>query len=248
MRCWGLNTFGQLGDGTTTGSLTPVLVTGVSDAIDVVVGNESVTQLFPFSTTEYSHSCALLASGGVRCWGRNNGGQLGGAGGGATKVDVTGITTATAIAAGARSTCAVLADGTAQCWGNNADGQLGRGFGRWLLLRAAAVSGLAGATGVAVSAQHACAVLGDGTVRCWGLGTTGQLGDGSFSLDNNATRSSVPVTVSGLTGAMAVAVGNGHSCSLRGDGSTECWGDNTQGRLGVGLPYARVPSPVTGLP
>lgn len=248
VRCWGRNTYGQLGDGTTTSSTTPVLATDVSGAVDVAVGHESVTSVFPVSTTEYSHSCALLSSGGVRCWGRNNAGQLGGTGGGAVKVDVTGITTATAIAAGARSTCAALADGTAQCWGNNADGQLGRGTVGGFSSTPAAVTGLSGAVGVAVSGQHACAVLADGTVRCWGFNTVGQLGDGNFSLDNNPTRSSVPVATTDLIGVAAVAAANGHSCALLGDGALRCWGDNTLGRLGVGLPFARVPSSVTGLP
>ena len=116
VRCWGRNTEGQLGDGTTAGSLTPVQVVGITGAVAVSGG--------------YEHTCALLGDGTVRCWGRNAEGQLGDGTrtGSSTPVRVVGITGAVAVTGGWwHHTCALLRDGTAQCWGQNDFGQLGNG-------------------------------------------------------------------------------------------------------------------------
>jgi alpha-tubulin suppressor-like RCC1 family protein len=113
--CWGYNGYGQLGDGTTTDSMTPVTVSGITDATDVAGGD--------------IHNCALVADQTIRCWGYNGYGQLGNGTGAdsATPVSVIGITNAVAISGGWRHTCAVLDDGTVRCWGYNGYGQLGDG-------------------------------------------------------------------------------------------------------------------------
>ena len=115
VRCWGANTSGQLGDGTTSERHTPVTVSGLAGAIAISAGG--------------GHSCALLHDGTVRCWGRNADGQLGDG----TRTDrhtpvtVSGLTDVTALAAGSDHSCAVLANGTMRCWGFNGYGQLGDG-------------------------------------------------------------------------------------------------------------------------
>jgi hypothetical protein len=97
---------------------------------------------------------------------------------------------------------------------------------------------------VAVSAcsYFACAPLSDGTVRCWGWNTSGQLGDGT-NRDSN-----VPVVVSSLTGATAISSGAGHVCALLTDGTAHCWGSNEGGQLGDGTTTNRIaPVIVSGL-
>jgi len=142
----------------------------------------------------------------------------------------SGARTPAGVSAGAFFTCVRLSDGTAQCTGRNQFGQLGNGDGTFTSSSVpVAVSGLTTATRVVAGAEHACALLGDSTVRCWGAGDSGQRGDGTF---NNS--STVPVAVSGLTGAVSVVTGGYHTCALLGDGTMWCWGRNADGQLGDG--------------
>ena len=143
VRCWGANSFGQLGDGTRVDSAMPVTVAGIANATTIACG--------------WDHTCVVLEGGLIQCWGGNGGshdsprGALGTASGtqdckwlvnnapppyptisaetpcAATPVQVSDITNATAVAAGDYATCALLTDGSVKCWGFNLDGQLGNG-------------------------------------------------------------------------------------------------------------------------
>jgi len=116
VRCWGENEFGQLGNGTTATSTTPVQVVGITGAVDVSLG--------------WRHSCALLGNGTVQCWGQGQFGQLGNGSttNRTTPVQVSGITGAVGLTAGWwHHSCALLGAGTAQCWGANDWGQLSNG-------------------------------------------------------------------------------------------------------------------------
>src|SRR2546428_8523193 len=114
-RCWGSNSAGQLGDGTTTYSATPVAVVGIAGAAAVTSGG--------------SHTCARLPDGTVECWGLNDVGQLGNGSTttSTTPVTVSGIRTATAVSPGVFHTCPCLQDGTRRCWGDKRSGQIGAG-------------------------------------------------------------------------------------------------------------------------
>ncbi|MCX6393676.1 MAG: hypothetical protein NTY57_02300 [Solirubrobacterales bacterium] len=115
VKCWGDNQRGQLGDGSTTRSSTPVSVTGITTATQVTAGG--------------GHSCAVLTGGTIKCWGNNAIGELGDGSTtrSSTPVSVTGITTATQVTAGDGHSCALLSGGTVKCWGSNNGGQLGDG-------------------------------------------------------------------------------------------------------------------------
>jgi alpha-tubulin suppressor-like RCC1 family protein len=179
LKCWGRNGDAQLGNGTYTDSSTPVPVSGITTAAVVSGGG--------------AHTCAVLSDGTVQCWGDNRYGQLGDGTtlGRTAPVPVGGITGAVAVSAGWDHTCALLGDSSVQCWGENASGQLGDGTTtrRTTPVPVSAVTGA-----VAVTAgwwHHSCALLGDGTVKCWGANEWGQLGNGT------TTDSRSPVTMSG---------------------------------------------------
>jgi len=186
------------------------------------------------------HSCAVLADGTIRCWGRNNFGQLGdGTNTDALRpVEVSGISGAVSVDCGWQHTCAVLSDGTVKCWGENTTGQLGDGTTNHSLLPIS-VPGLTQVVQVSLGAAHTCALSSDGTAKCWGINNVGQLGSTSIDLTlctigatpYNCSRS--PIDVTGLTGATALEVGGAHACALV-SGQVKCWGENLHGALGNG--------------
>src|SRR3989441_4033808 len=129
------------------------------------------------------HACMRLPDGTVQCWGRNNFGQLGNGDGNladsSVPVAVRGLTTATRVVTGDSHTCALLGDGTVQCWGVGDSGQRGDGTFNNISTVPVAVVGLSNAVAVAARGYHSCALLGDGTVWCWGRNVDGQLGNGT---------------------------------------------------------------------
>ena len=199
-------------------------------------------------TTGGNHSCALMKSGGVKCWGDNANGVLGN---GTTvdshvPIDVSGLTSGVqAIDAGSHHSCALMVAGGVKCWGYNLNGQLGDGSREVLSRIPVDVSGLAGGV-VAISAGggHTLAMMTDGSVKAWGCNCLGQVGDGS-TVDRD-----LPVDVKGLTSsASAITAGDGHSCALTVEGGVLCWGDSG-GKLGnatINANFSVTPVTVDGL-
>jgi alpha-tubulin suppressor-like RCC1 family protein len=192
------------------------------------------------------HSCALLGDGTVKCWGKNEFGQLGD---GTTKnrenpVRVRGLEDVKALTAGWGHTCALLKEGAVMCWGYNRNGELGNGRSENSSLPVAVSRLSEGVDALAAGDDHTCAVLKEGLVMCWGFNETGQLGDGTEQSRN------IPVQVRGLTGWIdGVAAGWGHTCALSGAGGVQCWGDNENGQLGgnASLKFSNSPMGVSGL-
>jgi hypothetical protein len=225
VRCWGLNSDGQLGDGTAAEAIsaTAVTVRGLTGARAVRNGS--------------SHSCALMSDGSVQCWGENTSGQLGIgslSAGSFTPVPVSGLTGALQLSAAGRYTCAILADGTLRCWGSLEQIDVTPVI--------IPVSGTP--TQVAVGNAGGCALLSTGNVECWGLIASAGVG----SLGVTAIFATVPVDI-GVTGGRLVAVGSDHICVWRGDDDVQCLGANDAGQLGTGALAGAVTTPqaVVGL-
>ncbi|MGE4425685.1 MAG: RCC1 domain-containing protein [Solirubrobacteraceae bacterium] len=163
--CWGSNSQGQLGDGTTTNRQAPKQVPGLDGVRSLASGDH--------------HTCALLDAGAVRCWGYGAQGALGDGQSTNSLVPVDAqITGVTALAAGGGQTCATLADGTLSCWGARFDGRFHDGQHAADQSTPSPAPGLTGVTAVALGTRHACVTTAGGTARCWGAGLFGQLGDG----------------------------------------------------------------------
>jgi alpha-tubulin suppressor-like RCC1 family protein len=234
LKCWGKNTYGQLGDWSKSDRSAPVESPFFGGGVaDVAAG--------------WGHTCVQTTEGGAKCWGNNAYGQMGF--GRLTDIhlpaeDVINLNgRVLKITADGNQTCALTAGGGAQCWGDNRYGQLGDGTNR-KRYEPDQVTGLtAGVETLAAGWNHACAVTGGGEFRCWGWNFYGQLGDGGTA------NQFVPVRVRFLTdGVKAVAVGWGHTCVITGSGTVRCWGLNGSGQLGDGTwSDSKVPLTVVGL-
>jgi alpha-tubulin suppressor-like RCC1 family protein len=235
VKCWGQNSVGELGDGTTTNRNRPVDVSGLSSGVVALVAGGR-------------HTCALMGSGEVMCWGWNELGQLGDGTtiNRLTPVPVTGLAApVTALSAGGGHTCA-LSGGAALCWGSNFFGQLGNGTTTTTPNPTPVpVTDLAsGATALAAGGEHTCALMTGGGAKCWGYNTSGQLG-----ATTGTYYSSVPVDVVDLGGqATALVAGGDHTCARMSDSGAKCWGANGWGQLGDGTMTGRItPAYVSGL-
>ncbi len=220
--CWGSNSHGELGDGTTTNQTRPVAVQGLSNAVAVTAGE--------------SHTCTLHADGTVRCWGINTLGESGGSNTIDQKTPVVGgVSSAVAISAGTHHTCALLSNGTAKCWGSDANGALGDG--RTInSANPVVVNGLADAVSIAAGNGFTCALLSSGTTKCWGANFHGQLGNGTTtSAVTSLTTVSVPDSggaLTPLTNIVSIAADEFHTCAVISTGTARCWGDNIYGEIG----------------
>jgi alpha-tubulin suppressor-like RCC1 family protein/phosphodiesterase/alkaline phosphatase D-like protein len=230
---WGLNSHGQLGDGSTTRRLSPV----ATDETGVLSG-KTITAI----SGGYLHSLALCSDGSVATWGFNAQGQLGN---GSTTTRSTPVEVdlsdaageVVAISAGPFHNLALRADGRIAAWGYNNYGQLGTGdqvtYLRPVLVPAAGALAGKKVVAVAAGAYHSFALCSDGSVAAWGYNDEGELGDGT------TVSSPVPVAVdtSGILAGKSVAriaAGQYHLLALCTDGTLVSWGYNARGQLGNG--------------
>ncbi len=178
-------------------------------------------------------TCARLTDGTVQCWGDGATGQLGdgqtGSGhSSATPGPVEGVSGATDLACGPSHCCAV-ANGAVLCWGDNEFGGSSPAAAAKTLVKPTAVPEIADAVAVAAGGYHSCAIVGGGAVKCWGLGTAGQLGDGLANIPKAVVKAKL-----GAAAATVIVAGPNHTCVRTATGTGLCWGYNEDGELGDG--------------
>jgi len=256
LRCWGNNNTSQLGYPTTTGAMGDQPGEMGNNLPPTDIGAVKAVAL----TAGALHTCALRTDGMVKCWGDGTLGQLGI--GAATVIGdqagelatafPTGMgtgRTATMISAGDFFTCALLDNGKVKCWGVGGDGQLGHGAMTNLGdsgsetgdgLPVVDLGPNYRAVSITTGASHACAVLDDGRVKCWGANASGQLGLGDVNDRGdqpNEMGANLPFVDLGTNApVLAMTAGSAHTCAQIGANQVKCWGANGAGQLGVGLP------------
>ncbi|HEX2657032.1 MAG TPA: RCC1 repeat-containing protein, partial [Polyangia bacterium] len=224
--CWGSNQRGQLGDvGADRSAPGPRLRVGGAPVSMIAAGGE--------------HTCALLAGGALKCWGRNDAGQLGLGDLIDRGVDAAQMgdalpalplpAPAIAVAVGAAHTCAILMGGAVTCWGDNKAGQLGAGAPVSSMAPSAPLALPSASTALAAGDDFTCALLTDGRVFCWGNNARGQLG-------TNTAGGAVTLP----TAARAITAGGAHACAVLQNRALACWGANDAGQLGLGDTTDRV--------
>jgi alpha-tubulin suppressor-like RCC1 family protein len=240
VECWGDNVSGDLGNGSTSLSTLPVTVSAVT-------GDGGLSGAVGIAAGQY-HSCAVLSSGAVTCWGQGTNGQLGNGSlttSSSTPLVVPGVSGATQVSAGVNHTCAVLggpgaeagSPGSVSCWGNNTNGELGNN--QTSDIQPTLVSLSKPATEVGCGDRFTCARLLDGTVDCWGGNNYGELGNAAL-----AAEQSTPEPVAGVAGATQVVTGLTSACALSPAG-VQCWGSDDWGELGSGAATTYLPTSLT---
>ena len=201
--------------------------------------------------------CVILSDNSLRCWGNNENGQIGDGTRGTTRYQPTNasipagktpVSISTSSLYTSKTMCATMSDGTLYCWGSNSYGQIGIGtycpYGSYVdgcngndgISTPTMVSLPNGrsATAVAVGESHACSILEDGSVWCWGSNQHGQLGVGNSSDTGNWRYLPNQVSLPSSVSAVAITLGRYHSCIVASDGVAYCWGMGDDGRLGHG--------------
>ena len=233
--CWGMNTFGNLGDGTAATRLAPAAVAGGLLFADVRAG--------------VTHSCGLTTGGRAYCWGQNDVGQLGNGtipAGSGTPVAVAGNRRFIQLRVGFRHTCALTAAGAAFCWGRNATGELGTGSnsgpetcdGLACSTRPVRVAGGHVFRQVRAGGEHSCGLTEDRLAWCWGNNPFGQLGDGTVAARIK------PVMVLGNHRFQQFSAGGMHTCGVDREHRAWCWGRNEVGQVGDASTLVRRRRPV----
>jgi alpha-tubulin suppressor-like RCC1 family protein len=214
LRCWGENSAGALGDGTTQNRVVPVEVPGLQDVIDASIS--------------FSTACALQSTGKVKCWGSNYSGQLGDGttDNRLTPGEVQGLSDVRQIAVSYGFSCAVTNSDQLLCWGANDASQLGSGTVPAFF--PVGVSGVTGVKSVSAGSSQVCAVSGSGAVKCWGRNGVGVVGDSHYDSIIG------PTEVAGIPGgAKVVSAGPSATCAITNTNALWCWGYYPQ--LGANL-------------
>ena len=239
--CWGAGSSGQLGNKSNTDKDHPVDVVASDTDTTALSG---IVQISQSSTS--NHTCGVTSGGEVVCWGKGTKGQLGN-GNTADKnhpvavvtsdTDTTPLTGIVQVATGETHTCARTDQGGAVCWGEGDDGRLGNGSSTDTDYPVEVVdensTPLIGVVQIESGFAHTCALLEGGGVACWGLGASGQMGNGGTDTTNTVVRvlekESSPFALSDIE---QISAGYYHVCALASDGEVLCWGWGSNGLLG----------------
>lgn len=225
--CWGRNTSGQIGDGSTENALIPKRIADLPATVAIAAGAR--------------HTCALLHDGKVLCWGEGTYGQLGNGSftSSALPIEVKAVENAVSVVAGDAHTCALTQERTVICWGANSFQELGN-TDRADRNSPVVVHGVTGVRVLSAGGKHTCALKETGRVMCWGRDSVGQLGSGPAA----ALRSDIGAGPSEvlLDDVVTLDAGGIHTCAI-GVKGLYCWGGNSRGQIGDGTVVDR-PLPV----
>lgn len=225
--CWGVSQFGELGNGDTETRSVPTPV-----ATDL---------RFIMISAGFYHTCGVSESGDAYCWGMGREGQLG-VGDTLSRylpASVEGNLKFVSVSAGRTHTCGLTAENKAYCWGNARNGTVGDSTVAGLRLTPTPVAGNHFFASVSAGNEYTCGVTTANKLYCWGVGSSGALGNGS------TTSKLVPTQVAGFVGFTSVSAGSRHACGISTNGNAYCWGDGGYGQLGNGdTTSIPVPSPV----
>ena len=250
VKCWGYEKYGRLGQdsGDNWGD------GGTNEMANLQPINLGTGRTAKAISAGRFHTCALLDNGKVKCWGRGDNGQLGqdsqdklgdeeGEMAELVAINLGNDRTAKAISAGTFHTCALLDDDTVKCWGEGLNGQLGQDSqdklgdeeGEMAELVAINLGNDRTAKAISAGTFHTCALLDDDTVKCWGEGLNGQLGqDSQDKLGDEEGEMAELVAINLGTGrtTKAISAGDKYTCALLDDDKIKCWGKGEYGRLG----------------
>lgn len=213
LKCWGLNTNGRLGDGTTTTRSQPVTVDSGTMYVKIAAG--------------VAHTCGITNAGVLKCWGLNTNGRLG-VGDTAQRTTPTVVnsgTTYTDIVLGKTHSCGITTAGILKCWGLNSDGQLGDGTATQRT-SPVEINNTATYSKVALAESHTCGITTAGVLKCWGRGLNYQIGDGTGSERRS------PVVIDSGTSYASIAAGIYHTCGVTVSNQYKCWGYGYYGSFG----------------
>ena len=239
--CWGKGDVGQLGNGDVVDKNHPVTVVTAEESSEPLVG---IVQI----ASGGEHTCALTQLGGVLCWGNGSNGRLGNGvpdnkSHPVAVVDGDGnsLGNIVQISSGGSHTCALDREGNIFCWGRGSEGQLGNDASSDQDHPVAVVDAegstnpLSNIVQISLGSSHTCALNREGRLACWGLGSTGQLGNESF---NNKDHPVAVVEAEGSTDPLGniaqVDSGGNHTCAMTSGGRVLCWGRGAGGQLGHG--------------
>ena len=248
VRCWGENDYGQLGYGDTTYRGDQGGEMGLDLPIVNIGAGETATAL----TCGIEHVCVRLASDDkIKCWGRNNHGQLGlgdtenrgdepgEMGDNLPRVNIGTVRTALRVDAGHHFTCVNLDSRNVKCWGLNDVGQLGQGNTNNLLSPPSGsidIDAPGGVQQLSVGFDHVCVRLDTARGKCWGGASTGQIGSGAtdnLGDDAGEMGANLPLLSLGANHQIrSILAGYFTSCAILQDDTLKCWGWNSQGQLG----------------
>jgi alpha-tubulin suppressor-like RCC1 family protein len=255
VKCWGLNTDGQLGLGDTDDRGDDAGEMG--DALSII--NLGTARTAVAISAGSTHTCAILDNATAKCWGAGANGRLGygdqnslgddaGEMGNALAAVSLGTgRTVKALSSGDAHTCAILDDNSLKCWGAGTDGRLGYGTQTSLgdssgemgdALSTVSLGTGRTANSISLGTAHTCVILDNSEVKCWGYGTSGRLGSGNIlSLGDASGEMGDELTAVDLgtsRTAKAIKAGDAHTCAVLDNFTVKCWGSGSNGRLGTG--------------
>jgi alpha-tubulin suppressor-like RCC1 family protein len=221
VKCWGDQYQGRLGNNVTFGPY----IAEPQDVVGLGAGS-GVVQI----SANYDHSCAVLNTGVVKCWGYNGTQQLGQSHSmqaSGVPVSPSGITDAVSVTTGRYHSCAVRRNGKGVCWGYQYQGRLGNGSASNDYALNSEVAMSSNLASIAASDRHSCAVTTDGALYCWGYNYDGAVGVNQQYVEFSTPQQIFP------SGVAAVATGDRYTCAAKTDGTVWCWGHNFDNAAGV---------------